>query len=725
MLAALTTLVVNNNQPFAIATSPAVRDSFGLLLEQPEAIMAKAFTSIRTLGRSVDARLNSEELTEKDVVRKMLLRLPFCCLAFSHDLATDRSNATVQAVTVHVIMDGIMYEFIASHKPTDEVDHRHDTTDAAVGNVLADWIAGDPRRTISNSFLGGTVDGAEVDAFKKLGTVQDSCCAAHRGQSVVQHVLGDGPNPSATARIVQGHLKAVSDLNKVFRKSPQSTRLLKDAQLGKIDAATGKSVVPVACKGVAGIRWTGEVSMLERQIRLLPFEALLDIGGTTKDKQEYRAKLNAAQDAMLPLKYLVAILHHLNLWTVVLQSRSLPTYSLVLRFIKDMKACCDDVANWADQEGDTDGEQFSSLLLAEFEECFKDWEKNKLMKLAQLLDPRNNDLLGDSSPEDATELLTWGFKYLLPRIKSTGIPAGGGGGGVGGSAAGSGAGGGGGGMPKAGSVESGAKPAPVSAAASAAKPVAAGDGKGAASKRGRDGEAAGGGEAAAAAATAAASVLPAPAKRGKFGVSVMPVAAVAADFQTFLVQAAMFVELLNDPDDKLKDVNPLKFYVEQRDRMPDIKLMSDAAFALQATSSLSEGTFSQSHRTVTPERSSLQGARAGRLVRAMMRFKISRVRNAKERDGRGGLRGVVGVEGVVRVVAMDADPVSVNTVHYGTTSARSTPMLRAPCIRHRAHKHAKPPPPLPNAARDAYPADHNDLEPQRVQGIAPSVGAAD
>ena len=246
------------------------------------------------------------------------------------------------------------------------------------------------------------------------------------------------------------------------------------------------------------------------------------------------------------------------------------------------------------------------------------------MKLAQLLDPRNNDLLGDSSPEDATELLTWGFKYLLPRIKSTGIPAGGGGGGVGGSAAGSGAGGGGGGMPKAGSVESGAKPAPVSAAASAAKPVAAGDGKGAASKRGRDGEAAGGGEAAAAAATAAASVLPAPAKRGKFGVSVMPVAAVAADFQTFLVQAAMFVELLNDPDDKLKDVNPLKFYVEQRDRMPDIKLMSDAVFALQATSSSSEGTFSQSHRTVTPERSSLQGARAGRLVRAMMRFKISR-----------------------------------------------------------------------------------------------------
>ena len=304
------------------------------------------------------------------------------------------------------------------------------------------------------------------------------------------------------------------------------------------------------------------------------------------------------------------------------------------------------------------------------------------MKLAQLLDPRNNDLLEDSSPEDATELLTLGFKYLLPRIKSTGIPAGGGGGGVGGSAAGSGAGGGGGGMPKAGSVESGAKPAPVSAAASAAKSVAAGDGKGAASKRGRDGEAAGGGEAAAAAATAAASVLPAPAKRGKFGVSVMPVAAVAADFQTFLVQAAMFVELLNDPDDKLKDINPLKFYVEQRDRMPDIKLMSDAVFALQATSSSSEGTFSQSHRTVTPERSLLQGARAGRLVRAMMRFKISRVRNAKERDGRGGLRGVVGVEGVVRVVAMDADPVSVNTVHYGTTSARSTPMLRAPCIRH-------------------------------------------
>ena len=55
--------------------------------------------------------------------------------------------------------------------------------------------------------------------------------------------------------------------------------------------------------------------------------------------------------------------------------------------------------------------------------------------------------------EDATVLLTWGFKYLLPRIKSTGIPAGGGGGGgVGGSAAGGGAGAGGGGMPKSGSV---------------------------------------------------------------------------------------------------------------------------------------------------------------------------------------------------------------------------------------------------------------------------------
>ena len=208
------------------------------------------------------------------------------------------------------------------------------STNAAVCAALKTWLKGDPRRTVSNSFLGGTVDGAEVNAFAGLGTAIDSCCAAHRGQTVVQHVLGDCPKPSATAIKVQAQVKAAATLNKVFRMSPQSTRMLKDAQVGKIDADTGKPVVPVGCKGVAGVRWSGEVAMLERLRRVMPFANLLDIGTSTKEKQEYRAKVHKASDAMESLKYLIAILGHLHKWTVVLQSRSLPTYSLVLRFIK-------------------------------------------------------------------------------------------------------------------------------------------------------------------------------------------------------------------------------------------------------------------------------------------------------------------------------------------------------------------------------------------------------
>ena len=172
---------------------------------------------------------------------------------------------------------------------------RHASTCTSIDGHLKKFLQNVPGRTPSNTFIGGTADGAEWGAVDGIGFCQSSTCACHRLQTVVDHVFSKKlKNPSAAALKAQALVDKVMDLNGVFRHSPQSTRRLKEVQQDQVDGLTNRPVVPVGCLGVAGVRWTGEVTAIMRVQRLLPYMGMLTIGTTGAERVNYQTKVRAA-----------------------------------------------------------------------------------------------------------------------------------------------------------------------------------------------------------------------------------------------------------------------------------------------------------------------------------------------------------------------------------------------------------------------------------------------
>lgn len=425
-----------------------------------------------------------------------------------------------------------------------------------------------------------TADGAGVAAFGDSAGIA-SCCCCHRLQTIVSHVLESNNNASAAATTAQAKMDEAMNLNAVFRHSAKATRMLVEAQANHVDVHTGKKVVAVGCLGVAGIRWTGELKAAKRLLRILPFARTLVIGSTHGERAAYAGKVAAAEIAAPSLGFIIAILSQIAEWMNVLQSRSLPTYSLVLRMIDDVRAACNDIADWADVASFPAMEEVCSLFVAEVDSIFEDWQSSKLLKLAQLLDPRNADLLEETTVIAAEGLLVWGFHNILPRL----LPA-----------------------PRDGVVV----PVPVQPAESASA--------GAKRRRPADSDDAGDAPLAAAAASAA------PARRGNFGAGNKVVAESAASrLKAYMLEVKLVIAMLDAVDPST--VHPLEFY-DKAVSIDSIKKMANAIFSIQASSAASESNFAQGRRTIVAERAGLQGRRAGRLITAAMRNKIAMVSRA-------------------------------------------------------------------------------------------------
>jgi hypothetical protein len=499
----------------------------------------------------------------------------------------------------HSVISPLLFRIMHDFFPTSS---RYTNILGAMETAVSRLIGDAPGRTVENTLSGTTADGAAVEAFEGIGMVA-SCCCCHRLQTAISHVLSPQVAVvSAVASKAQTCFGHAMTLNAVFRGSPKSTRMLIEEQAGCIDAVTKKPVYAVGCLGVAGIRWTGEVKAAIRLYRILPFAAKLTIGSTPGERSAYVQKVLDAEAAGPSLKYIIAVLSHIGTWMDVLQSRSLPTYPLILRMIDDVRFACDDIANWCDEDNFADMEEVCSLFVAEVESVFDGWERTELLQLAQLLDPRNVDLLDGTNSADAEKLLMWGYTNLLPRLSRPVLAPPRSGGGVAGGE----------------DVEGTASAAGVKRKAGDRDAGAALTGVASASGR----KAAGASAFKQSAESAAAVSADAPARRGNFGTMPKGFNSASTKLADFTRQMEFFIMKLDDVDSST--VHPIAFY-EGATGMPDIKLMAYAVYSLQATSAAAESNFGQGRRTMTPERAGLQSKRAGRLITAAMRHKIAQV----------------------------------------------------------------------------------------------------
>ena len=82
-----------------------------------------------------------------------------------------------------------------------------------------------------------------------------------------------------------------------------------------------------------------EVKVIVRLLRILSFAAKLQVvvGTSFAEKQAHASFIQAAQIVGALLMYLVAV--------------GLGRYSLILRMIPDVCAATDDIATWADEDG--------------------------------------------------------------------------------------------------------------------------------------------------------------------------------------------------------------------------------------------------------------------------------------------------------------------------------------------------------------------------------------
>jgi hypothetical protein len=175
-----------------------------------------------------------------------------------------------------------------------------------------------------------TVDGGSNNKFNSYWRhITVLTCASHRIDTVIKHVLDSSlTGKSAAAEVIQGLIAEQDDVITPFRSSPRLTRLLLDVQEETAAPPGGSKPRAKGFIGGCNTRWGYDTDKLERARSLLPYARavvsdkgeLMGAKWTIALRATLMAKIDTAIAGWETLQYAQALLQHLQLWSVLLQS---------------------------------------------------------------------------------------------------------------------------------------------------------------------------------------------------------------------------------------------------------------------------------------------------------------------------------------------------------------------------------------------------------------------
>jgi hypothetical protein len=257
-------------------------------------------------------------------------------------------------------------------------------------------------------------------------TVEEGKCICHRTVNILAHVFGDSDE---AGMLFSTRIKKIYTFFDLISGSQKNEQELNDLQKNDINRI-GKIVKDVS---VPVTRWNYNSRRLHRAFYLWKYCRTLEsqTADTVAKKREWQEALSNCEESMLVIKYVLPVLARFHLWVVYFQGTLQPTISLILYMIDDLERIIDGQADVASRDADNEtydedvkeasqeAEKIISKILAEFQAEFLHDRTYDYYHLAQMLDPRVSNRVGNAA--ELNRLINLCYENYCPQFNQNDI----------------------------------------------------------------------------------------------------------------------------------------------------------------------------------------------------------------------------------------------------------------------------------------------------------------